>query len=998
MPLHRFAALVLLTVACQPSVPSQSPPGSVNYAVSFPDASDGTQAFSPPTPNDLVLEQAAALTPTAAVPAAQIALLNAFARGQGWPNDQEVPIQIQFFAVKVDPNGGNPTPTAFPSIDTTTLTTSTLALLRYDASLAAPEPVAFEVAASDYDAATGVLTIHKAADPQTGSRNWASGPGAARYVVALRGGPNGVKTTDGQLIAPQVSTLLLSLDKDLRQPENQGLLRDLPNPAAVGAQLESLRQLYASPFAWSETASGWTPIPASSGLSAFAAVDTVFSHHEIATVQTFVVDPSPHVGLDPTAGVVPLPSEYLMNAATYYTAAGGSPFASTVSVPAIGVLAPLAAGLNTLDGFGTTPMILVPTVGPTPIAAASVTSASVVLLEKKQGGSWTKLTDFTATTPQGTYLTLPPPVTIDTATGLPCSQPYGATCVAELIGLQPAVGVPGGPGGNIIPLPPLDEHAEYAVIVKAGVKDLAGNALTPGTLAKVFSIGASGVPLVANGHSQLAGVSDAEAAQLAALAPLIGNELATDVIPGALAAGAMASPTDFVTAYTFVTQSITALASELVAATASLPASLLGVSALMTPDQTATKYGLPREALQNPSTGTFVPAGFLEATLVTLDVLDPATGAFYANPASAQPSPIPVLIAVPQGAGPFPLAIFRHGLGRGRADMLSLAATFTGAGMVVAAIDAAKCGDRAWCTTDADCATGSSCNQGAFGNQGDPANATPGLCTNGLAYNPLDAALPACTTTVTTDCWNGSGGIAKSSGAFFVSANLFRLRDTMRQDIVDEAALARAVLGTSLGVTLDSSKVFFVSQSLGSINGMVDLAVTPAYKGAVLNAGGGTFVDIASDSPAFKNLLDSLVQGLGITPGSSAYLQFLQVAKWVIDPADPVNFASTLVKRGIPILGQAARCDNTVPNTENELFYGLLGLLPTNPVGAQANSTMQWYMQDDTTACPADGSTGQGATHGFLLDFANASLTEKAQTNAATFLLTGAGATTPVTP
>ena len=195
-----------------------------------------------------------------------------------------------------------------------------------------------------------------------------------------------------------------------------------------------------------------------------------------------------------------------------------------------------------------------------------------------------------------------------------------------------------------------------------------------------------------------------------------------------------------------------------------------------------------------------------------------------------------------------------------------------------------------------------------------------------------------------------------------------------------------------------------MGQSLGSINGMVNVAVTPAFTSAVLNAGGGTFTDIAADSPAFQAQLNQLVTSLGVTPGSAAFLQLLQVFKWVIDPADPINFASTLAARGIPILGQAARCDNVVPNKENQLFYGLLGKAPTNPVGPQANSTMQWYMLDTTTACPTDGTTGQGATHGFLLDFAlpaptNPTLTLKAQANARDFLLTGASTvTTPVLP
>ena len=50
MSLRRFAvpSLAVAVLACQASIPSQSPPETIAFAVSFPDSSDGTQAFQPP--------------------------------------------------------------------------------------------------------------------------------------------------------------------------------------------------------------------------------------------------------------------------------------------------------------------------------------------------------------------------------------------------------------------------------------------------------------------------------------------------------------------------------------------------------------------------------------------------------------------------------------------------------------------------------------------------------------------------------------------------------------------------------------------------------------------------------------------------------------------------------------------------------------------------------------------------------------------------------------
>ena len=117
----------------------------------------------------------------------------------------------------------------------------------------------------------------------------------------------------------------------------------------------------------------------------------------------------------------------------------------------------------------------------------------------------------------------------------------------------------------------------------------------------------------------------------------------------------------------------------------------------------------------------------------------------------------------------------------------------------MAAIDAAKHGDRSWCTVDAQCAAGSTCDHTVFGDQGDPAGDKPGLCTGGkLAYAPVNPGLPACSATVTTDCWNGQGGIAVASGNYLISGNLFRARNTIRQDILDQSMLVR-VLTTPRG-------------------------------------------------------------------------------------------------------------------------------------------------------------------------------------------------------
>ncbi len=489
---------------------------------------------------------------------------------------------------------------------------------------------------------------------------------------------------------------------------------------------------------------------------------------------------------------------------------------------------------------------------------------------------------------------------------------------------------------------------------------------------------------------------------------------------------------DIVMPYTFRTQSISGDAIQLGAGPYALnpltgqpafpdspyfnpadPADPLNPRAV-TPAVMATKWGVPPELL---ATGI---STFVEANVLTFDKLDPTTGAFNPVPAAGAITPLPTIVAIPAGtppAGGWPLVVFHHGLGRSRGDVLFIAGALAGHGMVVAAIDAAKQGARSWCIADTvagtsvGCASGVTCDTSVFAQQqGDPPTGRPGLCTgNALQLAPIGPG--------TYDPALG-GGNAVTSAAFLVSANFFRSRDSVRQDILDQSMLVRvlttangqAVLSAAAGssVVIDPAHVFYVGQSLGSLEGTVDLAANPRISRAVLNVGGGTIVDILTTSPNLSPAFLSVLASVGIVPGTQDYLLFLIAAKWILDPADPINFAQNLVTAPLPnllvdptgatpqdpknILGQAARCDLTVPNGTNELLYGLIGLGPLEPTESSATPGLQWFMTSASAgACP----TG-AASHGFLLDWTVPSMAALAQENVVSYLLGGPVSPTPV--
>jgi hypothetical protein len=311
----------------------------------------------------------------------------------------------------------------------------------------------------------------------------------------------------------------------------------------------------------------------------------------------------------------------------------------------------------------------------------------------------------------------------------------------------------------------------------------------------------------------------------------------------------------------------------------------------------------------------------------------------------------------------------------------------------------------------------------------------PGTCPDGFIKNP-----------VTPGATGNSDGIPQASGSlpYLLSANFFRTRDTFRQDLIDESQLVRAIAFVPgdptvhhtvfehmapRGVIVDPATIYFSGQSLGAIQGTLDVATNPRISKAGLNVGGGTITDIFTTSPAFKLEVDKLLAQVGIQRGTAKFLQFLVVAKTVLDPADPVNFAGHLTAKTLPnllpplgnpngsvpqvpkkILIQVANCDQVVPNPMGLIWASNIelattipgGPLPVDPTFFAPNTqgTFQLFVGKDFNpldlgrADKCTDTTAAGALvvdknpsggHGFLLSFEN-SLTPAAQASMASFM------------
>ena len=990
-------AIAILALACEPSVPfdTSKNPSTVDFAAFDPTGSPPDI----PLPNDLALQPQAIATQNDA----QAALLSQWAV-QGFPNDQEVPITIDFVRETLDPATGKPTRTA-PALDVTSISPNTLLVLSLSTS--GPAVVAYDAPQpADYavNGDHGTLTLHKSPDPTTKSRRW---PAGTTMVVAARGGPNGIKVTNGAAggLQPQPAMFLLLQDVDLTLPENLALIpgntRD--EKRATAAQLETLRKQYLLPF---------------------AAIDATgkFNHKEIATMSTFRVastTKATHVETDPSAGLMPLPSDFLFGPNGHLLPELAAP---------TGPFGALGAGLATLDGFSTTAMILMQTSAT--IDATTVNKDSVFLYEIGSTGSAptaTRLVDLVealTASKQARFVAEPSAITTTS----------GGHTGSGAIGLQPAVPaqVPGGP---LVAIPPLKEGTTYLVLITDKVKDLNGDPLTRSTLGKILLLDPS-LSVSANGKSKIQGVTDVQAAGIDQMRGAI------KLGAGTLAAekGAAYSLDHIAMAYTFKTQTMKNTAVQLAGLPYSTPTSTV------TPTVVTTTTGAGIASLMSAyGLDATVPFGnigtIVEATIVTFNKLQcnagdttcADSGAF--TPANVNPvaEPINALVAVPKA--PFgtcipgttaavcniPLVVFRHGLGGGRGQMLGIADRLNFAGIAVAAIDAPKHGDRSFCdpsnTTTPQCAAGSTCTPiAALANEGDAAGAGPGQCTSGGSPGAFarHAAIGPC-----TGC-TLSKGVPNASSNFLVTGNLFRTRDSLRQDIIDESQLIRvlspnpfctptapptdtahtcanAVFTSATGAQIDPGKIWFVGQSLGAISGTVDVAANARVAKAALNVGGGTIVDVFTNS-SLSPALNAVLASIGIAPGTPAFLQFVQVSKWILDPADPLNFAQNL---GIvtlpsfipnappvaprPVVSQLALCDDTVPNPFNLELYTVAGLGPNGTTGTGTVTTFV----NGGTACPANA-----VAHGFLLAWplysvGGANITQQAQDDIAAFFNAG---------
>jgi hypothetical protein len=461
---------------------------------------------------------------------------------------------------------------------------------------------------------------------------------------------------------------------------------------------------------------------------------------------------------------------------------------------------------------------------------------------------------------------------------------------------------------------------------------------------------------------------------------------------------------DLVNAWVFTTQSTVSTLQSLATVPGSLP-SAFAPNPLYLSDATASLSA--RTPAPSP---TDVGAIYVGALNLPLGLSAPT------------PQKVPFLLVVPSashGAGPFPVVLFGHGLGEDRTDVLLLAGALASGGLATLAIDQVRHGERSTCVGSRVFTGGASDDFACADPSGQRCEATTGRC---VAQNPAvrsacdplgnppgdllcdgvgqgrcipDTGNPGSFVCEGGTFLIGPTGIPVISGwNYFDLTNLFATRDNLRQSVLDFTQLVRMVQATGPGTLnallpagqkLDNARIQYVGQSLGGIVGTLVTASSRDIQRAALNVPGGNLIGLLLSSPGFasqKAVFEAQLAAQGITPGTPAYDSAVSVAKWIIDPGDPVNAAFAVLT---PTRGAFVQYISDDPVVVNNSTDDLVSAM--NRHGA-----LRCVLREFT---PNQTDEPSGSRHSFLLNGfagtpAQKSITNQAQWQVLTFLQTGA--------
>lgn len=685
------------------------------------------------------------------------------------------------------------------------------------------------------------------------------------------------------------------------------------------------------------------------------------------------VSSPPTAEFDPAAGVIPFPSNLLLNQET-----GRLALPPSCGEDPDGAQAVLRASLNQLDGFATLGTTLrLPFSEPVALESAEGRLLLVRLAERGQ--------PLAAPEPPVELRLLPSARALFDAACQPAGEAFELVAIAEA---------------------PLAEDSTYALFVLAGILSESGEPFAPSVTWSLVRqtespvevvAGPGGEPLVVHHRTPFDPRDEAGQASLLGLSQLWQAHAPALQAFDALGSALSLSPQgreELLVATAFNTQSWTTVfdpaaegspASQFAesgavrmapaVAGAGAPLSVAELYASALPGTGCEALGCEAIGSVHTALGAAPGPNFSALSFRSGDDCDSATDELAGawpdplRPSAACEASLPLLVVVPAtppDAAGYPTVLFAHGLGRSKEDLLIVAGRLAQAGFASVAMDAVRHGSRAVRVSTAaelGCAA-----------------AGPGL---------------PCEQTLSPTC-------APQCYAPLLSGDLTATRDGLRQTVVDqlqlEGALRRCAQPEACGpLHVDPDRIGFLGHSLGSLLGGVTLPMS-GMRAGVLSTGGGGWVDIlvnTENDPIRCSLVDGLIAAgvLQGTPWGAArdpealcltadwaaqpgFVTFAAAARWLLEPADGLSYASALRTGSSAVLLGEIRADAIIPNTATAALGTLWGLTPTavgpstSPLEATPEASLPgslWLQYSDQPANPGSGFPGNAYGHGSLL-------------------------------
>jgi hypothetical protein len=357
-----------------------------------------------------------------------------------------------------------------------------------------------------------------------------------------------------------------------------------------------------------------------------------------------------------------------------------------------------------------------------------------------------------------------------------------------------------------------------------------------------------------------------------------------------------------------------------------------------------TLAGWPTTYMDAPKTSV---AGMVSGTYKSWWLIDPTTDTFTEKPGSAVE--VPFVLTVPAGTEPltgWPVVIYIHSMFHDKFEALAVASANAAKGMATLAFDLPYHGGRSWCVKDEEC-------------DGGTCDVKTGTCSTKLADKDQNGFVDA-----------------SGNDRFLNLQNPFAIRDNLRQAVIDASALLRAVVtGGASGITggpvkLDPTKVTVAGSSTGAAIATDWLAVEGNTVRGALHSPGLRLAEIflsPDGGKAWETLRKGMLQAQGITEGSIEALRLVTTFTWIMERADPGNFARHVSKvplndllkapgTKVPaktVILQQAESDAGTPLTFSDALAKEIGVDTTKTLFKGQGSSMIKLGDPDQTATEA---------------------------------------------